>query len=245
MGKFAKWIGGGLGWAFFGPLGGFVGFLIGSAIDETTIESPEIYRRQTQKHTTTRGDYMLSLLVLVAAVLKADGKIMRSELNYTKAFFRRNFGEEAALEAIQMLKDLLKQNIPVTDVCHQIQNHMDYSSRLQLLHFLFGLAAADGDLADIELQLVNHIALHLGATQNDMDSIRAMFVPQTNWAYSVLEVQPTATDIEIKKAYKRMAVKYHPDKVSYLGEDVQKAAKEKFQKVSEAYETLKKERAFA
>ena len=244
MGTFAKWIGGGLGWAFFGPLGGFVGFLIGSAIDETKIEGAEIYRERTQAHTTTRGDYMLSLLVLVAAVLKADGKILRSELNYTKAFFIRNFGENAAREATKMLKDLLKQNIPVTDICHQIKNHMDYSSRLQLLHFLVGLAASDGDLAEVELQLVNHIAIHLGATQNDMDSIRAMFVPQTNWAYSILEIPTTASDADIKKAYKKMAVKYHPDKVSYLGEDVQKAAKEKFQKVSEAYESLKKERAF-
>ena len=245
MGKFAKWIGGGLGWTFFGPLGGLLGFLIGSAIDETPLEGPEIFRNQPRTHHTTQGDYMVSLLVLVAAVLKADGKVMRSELNYTKAFFIRNFGENAAREAIKLLKDLLQQNIPVTDVCHQIKNHMDYSSRLQLLHFLYGLAAADGDLAEIELKLVNHIAFHLGATQSDMDSIRAMFVPQTNWAYSVLEVNPNATNEEIKKAYRKMAVKYHPDKVSYLGEDVQKAAKEKFQKVNQAYETLKKEREFA
>jgi DnaJ like chaperone protein len=85
----------------------------------------------------------------------------------------------------------------------------------------------------------------MGLNLKDIDSIRSMFIKNTDAAYKILEVGPTATNEEIKKAYRRMAIKYHPDKVSYLGEDFQKAAKEKFQKVTEAYDDIKKERNIA
>ena len=72
-----------------------------------------------------------------------------------------------------------------------------------------------------------------------------MFVPNTDGDYKILEIDPNATNDEVKKAYRRMAMKFHPDKVSTLGEEVQHAAKEKFQKVNQAYENIKKERKIA
>ena len=246
MGKFAKWIAGGLGWAFLGPLGGIVGFVVGSMMDTNNGQAgPAGSTTTRQSHTTTTGGYVMSLLVLVAAVMKADGKVLRSELEYVKQFFVRSFGSSSAQEAIKMLRDLLKQNIPVADVCLQIQKNMDYSSRLQLLHFLFGIAQADGQVAPSELKMIEHMAQNMGISSKDFESIKAMFIANTDAAYKILEVDANATDEEIKKAYRKMAMKYHPDKVSYLGEDFQNAAKEKFQKVNEAYESIKKERKFA
>lgn len=250
MGKFAKWIAGGLGWAFLGPIGGILGFVVGSMFENNQFPqngsagpNGQPYGRNTTQ--TTTGGYVMSLLVLVAAVMKSDGKVLKSELNYVKDFFVLTFGADSAQEAIKLLRDLLNQNIPVTDVCHQIQKNMDYSSRLQLLHFLFGIAQADGKVDDSEAKLIEHIADNMGMTSKDFESIKSMFVANTDAAYKVLEIEPTATDEEIKKAYRKMAMKYHPDKVSYLGEEFQDAAKEKFQKVNEAYEQLKKERNFA
>ncbi len=246
MGKFAKWIAGGLGWAFLGPLGGIVGFVVGSMMDTNNGQTgPAGSTTTRQPHTTTTGGYVMSLLVLVAAVMKADGKVLRSELEYVKQFFVRSFGSSSAQEAIKMLRDLLKQNIPVADVCLQIQKNMDYSSRLQLLHFLFGIAQADGQVDTTEFKMIEHMAQNMGISSKDFESIKAMFIANTDAAYKILEVDANATDEEIKKAYRKMAMKYHPDKVSYLGEDFQNAAKEKFQKVNEAYESIKKERKFA
>ncbi|WP_163711175.1 TerB family tellurite resistance protein [Mangrovibacterium lignilyticum] len=241
MGKFTKWIAGGLGWAFLGPIGGILGFVVGSMFEDN---SQLTTTKTTTGHgpSTTTGGYVMSLLVLVAAVMKSDGKVLKSELDYVKAFFVRTFGADSAQEAIKLLRDLLNQNIPVTDVCHQIQKNMDYSSRLQLLHFLFGIAQADGKVDVSELELIDHIAQNMGITSKDFESIKSMFVANTDAAYKILEIESSATDEEIKKAYRKMAVKYHPDKVSYLGEDFQNAAKEKFQKVNEAYNQLKKER---
>lgn len=240
MAKFGKWITGGLGWAFFGPIGGIVGFVVGSLLDKDEIlKGNNVYQ---PGQPTTQGGYLMSLLVLVAAVMKADGKVMKSELEYTKQFFVQSFGTAAAGEAIRMLRDLLKQTIPVADVCQQIAKNMDYSSRLQLLHFLFGIAAADNVVHETEHKLIGHIAEHMGINEKDYQSIEAMFVANTDAAYKILEADPNATDEDLKKAYRKMALKYHPDKVNYLGEEVQKVANEKFQKVNEAWETIKKQR---
>ncbi|MBN2773602.1 MAG: TerB family tellurite resistance protein [Prolixibacteraceae bacterium] len=243
MGKFAKWIGAGVGAFAGGPIGAIFGFMIGSAIDGVSSSTSGFMGSQSAR--TTTGGYVMSLLVLIAAVMKADGKVLKSELDFVKKFLVHNFGEESAREALKMLQDLLKQSIPITDVCHQIQQNMNYSSRLQLLHFLFGIADADGKVDQSEFQLIDHISKSMGISQSDFDSLKAMFVKDTHSAYKILEIEPDASEEEIKSAYRRMAMKYHPDKVSYLGEEFQKAAKEKFQKVNEAYQIIKEERKIA
>ena len=237
MGKFTKWIAGGLGWAFLGPIGGILGFVLGAVFDESKEK-----QQKSGYNMTTTGGYAMSLLVLVAAVMKADDRILRSELDYVKKYFVATFGEESASEALKMLRDLLKQNIPLKQVCTQIQQNMDYSSRLQLIHFLFGIAAADGQVHSKELNVIEFIASSIGISDKDKNSIKSMFIEDTQSAYNILEVDPSASDQEIKKAYRKMANKYHPDKVSHLGEDFQDAANQKFQKVNEAYDKIKKER---
>lgn len=249
---FGKWLGGGLGWVLAGPLGGIVGYMVGSAIENAQNLANQNGQMggegQTNKRQTTHGDFRISLIVLTAAVMKADGKVKTSELDYVKAFFVRTFGS-AAQDGILMLRDVLKQNIPVDEVSRQIGMNLDYSSRLQLLHFLFGIAAADREIVPAELTVIERIASAMGISASDYHSIKAMFVVEaqktTENAYNILGLTPSATNDEIKKAYRKMAVENHPDKVAYLGEDVQKAAKEKFQKIQEAYESIKKERGFA
>jgi DnaJ like chaperone protein len=119
---------------------------------------------------------------------------------------------------------------------------MDYSSRLQLLHLLFGVSMADDSPNQSEINLIEKISGNLGISASDFMSIKNMFVPETDSSYKILEIERTATAEEVKKAYRKMAMKYHPDKVSHLGEDYKKAADEKFKKVNEAYEKIKKER---
>lgn len=249
MAKFGKWIGAGLGFAGAGPIGAIIGFVVGSAFDSGTKSRQQDPYGETQasgtRRSTTTGGYAMSLLVLVAAIMKADGKTLKSELNYVKEFLVQNFGLDSANEAMVLLRDLLQQNIPVNDVCQQISRNMDYSSRLQLMHFLFGISNADGEIHEVELRLIAQIGVHLKISQKDYESIKSMFIKDTGSAYKILEIEPTATNEEVKKAYRTMAMKYHPDKVSYLGDEFQHSAKEKFQKVNEAYEDIKKARNIA
>jgi DnaJ like chaperone protein len=237
MGSFGKWIGGGLGFVMGGPIGGLFGFVVGSLLDGA---SSQTY--STSSKVTTPGAFGMSLLVLIAAVMKADGKVVKSELDYVRDFFIRQFGQENAKEALVMLRDLLKQDIPLRDVCSQISANMDYASRLQLMHLLFGVAGADGSFHPSETRIIETISGYLSVSNSDYLSIKNMFIPETDSAYKILEAEPSATNEEIKKAYRKMALKYHPDKVSHLGEDFRKTADEKFKNVNEAYEKIKKER---
>ena len=92
------------------------------------------------------------------------------------------------------------------------------------------------------MHVIEQIAHYLGLTEKDYESLKAMHYKDSESAYKILEIEKSASDDEVKKAYRRMAMKYHPDKVRELGEQHQKAANEKFLKVQEAYEQIKKER---
>ncbi|MFA7139292.1 MAG: DnaJ domain-containing protein, partial [Bacteroidales bacterium] len=143
---------------------------------------------------------------------------------------------------ILLLRDILQQEINLYEVCAQVRTNMDYSGRLQLLHYLFGIALSDGAGHQKEIDAIEIAAQYLGISAAEFRSLKAMFVKDATSAYKILEIEPTASDDEVKKAYRKMAVKYHPDKVSHLGEEVQHAAKEKFQQLNQAYESIKKER---
>lgn len=237
MGLFGSLAGASLGWFTLGPVGAIIGLIVGHVAEESSSRSS-----QQNINTTARDGFIASLLVLMAAVMKADGKVVRSELSFVKAYLVRTFGEQKASEALLMLREILNQEIPVRDVCTQIKANVDYSSRLELLHLLFEVAKSDGSIPQAELNVLQDIAKYLGLSATDYTSILNMYIESTESAYKILEISAEATDDEVKKAYRKMAIKYHPDKVSHLGEEFQKTAGEKFRKVNEAYEKIKKSR---
>lgn len=251
--QYGKWLGSGLGWALGGPLGGILGFAVGAAIDAATGTIKDdvqprnnSYDNSYNSYTNTHvGDFTASLLVLSAAVMKSDGRVMQSELDYVKKFLARQFGENNAQQQLQMLKEILKQEIPLHKVCIQIKQYMPHSERLQIIHYLFGISKADNHVHEQELHTIHTIANYLGVSAADFNSLKAMYFRDTDSDFKILEIEKSATDDEVKKAYRKMAVKFHPDKVAALGEEVQKAANEKFQKVQQAYENIKKQRGFS
>jgi DnaJ like chaperone protein len=246
--KYGKWIGGTLGWALSGgsPIGAILGFAMGSMVDHTSTDSLFTNSKPDPSKNKQPGDFMTSLLILTACVMKADGKVMRSELDYVKQFFAKQFGEQFTLKQMHLLREILQKEIPVQKVCEDIRQYMEQPARLQLMHYLYGIAAADGHFHPREVELLNRISIYLGIHPRDSESLKSMFINDASGSgsYSILEITPEADIEEIKKAYRRMATKYHPDKVSHLGEEHQHAAKEKFQKVQEAYEKIRKQRGF-
>lgn len=245
MGCFTKIILTGLGWAFGGPIGGIIGYALGSLFSSNR---PSVMRSEVNEHfgnTEEKRDFNVTLLVLSAAVMKADGNVKKSELDYVKRFFLQNFGQERAENYIKMLRDILEQEYNIYDVSRQVGRYMDYSSRLQLLHYLFGIGAADGFVSDAEINVIHTISMYMGLSEMDFQSIKAMFVKEENSsdnAYKILGIDPNASDEEVKKAYREMAKKNHPDLVSNLGDDVREAAEKKFKEINRAYDTIKKQR---
>jgi DnaJ like chaperone protein len=246
MAGFGKWLAGGLGLVLGGPMGAIIGFALGSLFEGSSTSSSQQGTYTRTSRATSEGDFKMSLLVMIACVMKADGNVQKAELNVVKRFLVTNFGEDGALEALQILKRILDQPLNEREMAMQINQFMNYSAKLQLVHFLFDVAYSDGHVNAAELRVIQTIASIFRITAADFESLKAPYVKNVDkdWAYKALEIEPSATIDEIKKAYRRMAMKYHPDKVNSLGEDVKKSATEKFRGINEAYEQLKKDRSF-
>ena len=223
-------------------MGAIIGCAIGALFPSNR---PRVFRSEvtdTFGNTEEKRDFNVTLLVLSAAVMKADGNVKKSELDYVKRFFLQNFGQERAENYIKMLREILEKDYNLYEVSQQVGRYMDYASRLQLLHYLFGIANSDGRISHEELSVVNTISDYMGITGSDFKSVKAMFIKETDSAYKILGIDPSATDEEVKRAYREMAKKNHPDLVSNLGDEVREAAEKKFQEINAAYETIKKQR---
>ena len=246
MAKFVKWLGVGLGWAFGGPIGAILGYALGSAFQGMSQSDIDEFQQSRDGQTGTQsGDFEVALLILSSSVIKADGKIVQSELDFVRGYFVQMYGKDRANQAFKLFKEIINnQDISIRQVSMQIAHHMDHASRLQLIHFLFGIAKADGHVSPEEVVVIKTIAGYLFVSQNDFSSIKAMFIDDTEGYYKILEVTKSSSTDEIKKAYRKMARKYHPDRVQHLGDEHMSGAKEKFQKVQEAYEKIKKEKGF-
>lgn len=249
--KLGKWIGGVMGFvATGGPLGALLGYLIGSYFDKSSDDVAEdVNSPQGQ-----RNSFLFSLLVLTSYVIRADNRIMHSEMEFVRNFLRKTFGEGAVKEGEQILLDLFEQarrmdsESPgayrrlIFDCGGQIATYMSYESRLQLLNFLVMLAKSDGSVCADEVRALGELVQAMQLQQSELDSMLHLGGDSLEEAYQVLEIPSTATDDEVKAAYRRLALKHHPDRVAALGEDVRRAAEEKFQQINNAKERIYKSR---
>ena len=244
MGNFVKWLGAGLGFTLGGPIGSILGFAVGSFIDGFSKEDIELARTYGSSGANAQsGDFEVSLLLLSSVVIKADGNVNERELLFVREHFKRMYGEERANNAFKLFKVFIKNNeISTPQICTQIRQNLTHASRLQLIHFLFGIANADGAVHEVEVNIIKTIAGYLYVNPHDFESIKAMFYNSSDSAYRILEIEKTATNDEVKLAYRKMAKKYHPDKLQHLGTEHIKGAEEKFKQVSIAYEQIQKER---
>ena len=229
-----KFVAIGAGWFFAGPIGAIIGYYIGKSFFDGKNDQAKAYE--------------LSLLILSSLVIKADGKVVKAELDYVKKFFVSTFGVAKANNYFQIFNKLNKQSLisKLRPVCQQLNANINHASRLQIIHFLFGVSASDNDIHSSEIQLINKISGYLNINQYDFESIKSMFISKGNnnlekW-YSILEIDKNATNSEIKKAHRKMVSKYHPDKLKGVGDDIVKLAEEKFLLVQQAYEEIMKSR---
>lgn len=268
IGLVAGFIVGGSFWT--GLLGYFIGRLIDHWVNGTTV------RTSFSSHHISQDEFIDMLMQLTAAVMQADNKMLKSELDFVKKYLVNNIGVNKAQEAILKLRDYLNQPIDLQNVCENIKNNSNIQERLLIMQFLFGLAQADGHIDATEVNVIRNIAISIGIPASTFESLKSMFMGYSYQGgygssygssfgsgygynsgsssyssttyhnldddYKILEVSSDATNEEVKKAYRKAAIKHHPDKVSHLGEEVRKAAEEKFSKVNEAYERIKKSR---
>ena len=258
---FGKWIGGYLGWSAFGPIGALIGFIVGTIFDAATdgnatqrLEGSGGASYDGADRQTSEGDrnsFLISMLVLAAYIIRADGRVMHSEMEVLLTMLRQNFGQTGAQQGDQILRQLFEEEKrmgrqlfrqKIQASCQQIVAHMDYSGRLQLLNFLVMIAQADGAVADSELTALREVAQWMQMPPSEIDAMLHLKGDSLEDAYKVLGISPQATDDEVRKAYRRLALEHHPDRVAKLGEDVRKAAEKKFQEINAAKERIYKAR---
>ena len=255
-----KWIGGILGFMSGGPLGALAGIVLGHYFDNMLdgVNSPETQGTfdgysgyQARAAQGQRNSFLFSMLVLASYIIKADGKVMHSEMELVRNMLHQNFGDVASQQGDEILRRLFDEQKrvgehqfknTVADCCRQIAMNMDYSQRLQLLNFLVMISKADGHVDAMEVVAMKECAQWMQMSADEIDSMLGMGKDDLESAYKVLGVSPDATDAEVKRAYRNLALNHHPDKVAALGEDIRKAAEKKFQEINDAKERIWKAR---
>lgn len=263
--EMGKWIGGIIGFMAGGPLGALAGIVLGSLFDNAatftgqgfgpggyTGANPEPHA--ADPYAGQRNSFLFSMLVMASYIIKADGRVMHSEMEFVRRFLRQNFGEAAVGEGEAILLRLFEQRKrmdlenpmafkhTIRECGMQIAYNLSYEERLQMLAFLAQIAKADGQVSPEEVDALKEVARALSMTDSEVESLLNLRSDKLEDAYKVLEIPPTATDDEVRAAYRRMAVKHHPDKVATLGEDIRQAAHEKFQQINAAKERIFKAR---
>lgn len=235
-----KWIAAFLGY-FISKLPGMIlGYIVGSALDSLL---PKSSLQDMTRQKVSSDDFELNLLSLCSLVIKADAGVSQREMDYVRQYFVRTYGKKKANAIFRTFNKInKKQKISAQPICAFLKQRTRYEVRLQLLHFLFGIAQADGAVSNHEIHKIQEIAGYLSVSSLDFESIKAMFIKSADTAYTILEIEKSATDDQVKKAYRNMAKKYHPDRVNTENEAIKKGAEEKFKKVQIAYETIQKER---
>lgn len=239
-----KWFAALLGYFLFRFPGAIIGFLVGSVADNFGGggKASTIFR-DLGKQQVSPADFEINLLSLCSIVIKADGQVSQRELDYVRQYFVGAYGKDKANAIFRTFNEIIKnREISAQRICTFLNQHTRYEVRLQLLHFLFGIAQADGKLSDLEVNKIQEIAGYLRVGLRDFKSIMAMFIKSADNAYKILEIEKSATDEEIKKAYRTMAKKYHPDRVNTQNEAIKRGAEEKFKEVQKAYEEIQAER---
>lgn len=256
---FGKWIGGYLGWSAAGPIGALIGFIVGAVFDAVVGGSSSVsyttsdsdYQQSARQQQGDRNSFLLSMLVLSSYIIKADGKIMHSEMELVRNMLRENFGEVAAQQGNEILNRLFEEQKQMGSAaykesirksCVQISMHMDQSQRLQLMNFLVMIAQADGRVDPTEVTALKEVAQWMGMQASVVDQMLHLESDTLEDAYKVLGISPSATDDEVKKAYRKLALEHHPDRVAKLGDDVRRAAEKKFQEINAAKEKIWKAR---
>lgn len=234
---YTKWIGGIAGFMYGGFLGAFVGYYLGKTIGKNFGSKKKMFEMS----------FEMSLLVLATIVIRADGKIKKSELDCVRLFFIQAFGKSKADIYFKVFNEIKQKPFPsIRSICMEINNSVNHKTRLQIIHFLFSLAHSDGDIDTKELEIVRKIAKYFWINDHDFHSIEAMFLNKNNIvnSYTILGLDESASDDDVKKAYRKIVKKYHPDKLVGVSNDVRNMAKTKFQSVKDAYEQIRKKRGF-
>lgn len=233
-------------------MGGFIGFIIGYIIEEALSGNLEVNKKNVfQEQEIEYTAYQTYLMALISEVVKADGYINKEEVYYIKSYLLNQFGSVYSNLMLKTLKLNVDKNFDVAKVTSKLKELIDQEQKRNLVQFLYGITIQNGGISTNEKILLENIAKTIGLSQSEYENIvsgskqnnkNTSTSSRSNTfgynPYKILNIDESATDLEVKKAYRQLVLKYHPDK-SDANDEI---ANEKFNQISEAYHIIKKRR---
>ncbi len=261
MSWLGKVVGGAFGFMMGGPLGAILGASVGHQFDEGMHKYEDEEQLSPGDQHRVQMAFFTATFSVMGHIAKADGKVTTAEINLAKRIMDElALTEEMRTAAINLFQQGKDSNFPLYGVLDQFRRECHRRTHLirMFLEIQIQAAYADGVLDKAEESVLHKICTHLGISRFEYERIKLQFqaqqrfygqsqgssVKQIDNAYAVLGIDESATDVEVKKAYRRLMSQHHPDKLVAKGlpEEMMVLAKEKTQKIRKAYETIKDSR---
>jgi DnaJ like chaperone protein len=204
---------------------------------------------QTESH----NRFVWLLVHILINIAKIDGVVSKEEITTIQRFFQQNLHYDQT--RMYWVKDLIKEAVSSTQsmerLLQEFRATFAYEPRLILLELIYQVLYTKTKVPDAELKIARDIADYLQIKDYDKRTIEAKYKygqqQQTSGRkstadkyYAVLGLEPGADAASIKKAHRKLSMKYHPDKVQHLGEEFRLVAEEKMKEINAAYDFFKK-----
>jgi DnaJ like chaperone protein len=209
----------------------------------------EYEKSQTETHNT----FVYLLVNILVKIAQVDGKVTREEVKTIRHFFQYNlrYSQNKLYWIKELIKEALVSTVSLDTLLQEFRQKFAYEPRLILLELIYQVLYTNEVVSQEELQLATNIGNYLGISAYDQRSIAAKYQSRFRTAaqadevseekyLAILGLAPGAGFSEIKTAYRKLSMQYHPDKVSHLGDEFKKVAEEKMKEINNAYEFLKK-----
>jgi DnaJ like chaperone protein len=267
MSWWGKIIGGAFGYMLGGPLGAVLGVTLGHNLDAGVEEDTEAEQLQAADEASERFQlaFFTATFSIMGHLCKVDGRVSQAEIGYARSVMRRMVLTEAQKEtAIRLFNAGKKPDFLFDDILGQLRQAGQQRRRKLLLFLEIQLAAAiaDSDLRPSERTLLLRMCEKLGISRYEYQRIETLARREAGFdrdeptqpmpsarlqeAYEVLRISPESTDDEVKRAYRRLVSRYHPDKLASkkVSEETLKLATQKTHEIRQAYEQIRAARQF-
>lgn len=240
-----------LGWIFFSGIAGiflFIAIIWGFSFwIQRNIASYEA--SQSESH----NRFVWLLVQILIHISKIDGHVSKEEISTIQNFFQYNlrYSQTQMSWVKNLIKDAISSRQPLEQLLEEFKNSFTYEPRLILLELIYQLIYTKDPISQQEVSIARKIATYLEITDYDLNTIEAKYryrgrqqheqsVNDAAKHYATLGLKPGASKDEIKKAYRKLSMQYHPDKVRHLGEEFRKVAEEKMKEINAAHDYLGK-----
>lgn len=247
----------------FSGLGNFLGFIFYAGMMFILISLAAFFgfqfwlQRRVATYAATQTEshnrFVWLLVHILVKIAQLDDHVSKDEVQTIQRFFQYNlhYNQTKMAWVKNLIKEATESAETLESMLEEFKRTFAYEPRLILLELIYQIVYTKDPIPENELRKARQIAIFLEISQYDQRTIEAKYTyhRQRQAAeardsdvhyYAVLGLEPGADMDTIKKSYRQLSMKYHPDKVSHLGDEFKKVAEEKMKEINAAYDFFKR-----